>query len=526
MARTKQVARKNVAPKKVVAKKAPVKAAAKAPAKAPAKTVAKKAAPAKAPAKTKVVAAPEEVNYATMKVADLKKLLIERGLDPVGLKPALIARLEAGEETPEEETPEGEDEAQEEAETEEEEKVEEEVVEAPKGKKVAAKPKAAPKAKAAAKPKAAPKPKPEPKAKVAPKVTLPKPKAADVPDTTYTVDAKTLSALILKALEEPASAFWKNMFSSLEDYVAAEDEAEGGVFLRDVTEGEEPEEEKKVEKVAPKKLPVPPKTKVAAEAPKTNVAVPTKEVPEAEKPKMVVSFSEKYKGFVDPSNTYVIDPITQSVYAKVKDNKVVPLEDEDLPIDRFKVYKVEDDALPKQSMVDNLLKESQKFHTAKKEALPPALPPKKVAIVEIEEEEKVEEAEVITEEEGEEEGDDDGTEVEIVEEGEEVDVVEEVEAEEEELTEKSEEIDEATFSKFLQAQHSGEVSRVDHIAISKKAGIPVDVGKKILLQYQMLSDRYPTAVTSARAKKTQPKPSFGAEKTAAKPVTKRLIKKD
>ena len=111
---------------------------------------------------------------------------------------------------------------------------------------------------------------------------------------------------------------------------------------------------------------------------------------------------------------------------------------------------------------------------------------------------------------------------------EELDVIDKVVKEEEELLEIQTDIDEETFAKFLQVQHSGDVNRTDYIAISKKANIDSSVGEQIILRYKFLSDKYPQAVAASRAKKIAPQKISlleDEEKKDQPPAHRRLIKK-
>ena len=475
-------------PSTKVPAKAPAKVQAKAPAKSTSQTAPKTAAPAKgsakkvqpkAPPKAKPVAkslvkpkakpvAKEEPvatdDYSSLKLPELKELLKERGLDVKGNKGVLVARLQEHDENPPSETSDEplEEPSEEPLEEPSEEPLEEEqevVEEKPKPVKV--KKAAAGTAKKATATKA-----------VAAKGKKPPAKKTEefpdvsIPDVTYALDAKTLSTIIHQTLNDTGTrqAFFEKLYKALDDYVSSPEEEESEIIL------EEPE--------------------VITEKPVTT-----------EKPKMILSFDEDIGAFVDPSGTYLVDPATQAVFAKITDDpdegkRVDMLEDSDLQaLSRVRVY--EDEAgvplvsRPEEEfgpVLEKLLQNSREFRDQK----PAAKVLKKVE--KLAEEPK----------EGPEEGEDDGKEVVIEEEKEETDVVGEVETEEKELTSTQSDIDEATFSKFLQAQHSGDVNKTDYVAISKKAGLPPKVGEQIILQYKLLSDQYPQAAIAARAKKIAP----------------------
>ena len=553
MARTKAAARKGGkvdAPAKPAPKKAPVKQAktstkppAKAPAKPPAKSQSK--AQAKAPAKaikaTKAIEIPDDSNetpddYSKMKVPQLRNLLKERHLKTDGLKPALIARLEESDLQSEEGSP--EDEAPEEVSEPEEGYAEEdskEEVSEPEKPPVRAK-KAPVKSKAPAKQKAPVKSKAPAKQKVVkPKAPTAKkgkqdefPSDDEIPDVKYTIDARTLSKIIHQVTGETTGRkeFFQGLYTALEDYVAADQEPE-----------EDPEDEPEEKKPAPAE----------------------------DKPKMLSLYDEDYGAFLDADRVYLLDPSTGSAYAKLGDEGPVPLEDGDLAVlskKRIRVY--EDDKGPVGArsedeffeLLETLSRASQKIYEErsdkkvkvtvedepdeevevpeeKKEPVKEVKVEKKKIVEEDESSKKIEKTEkksekkIAEEDEEVDEGGDDGEEVELDEEKEETDVVDEVEAEEQELTKKQIDIDETTFSRFLQVQHSGEVDRADYVAISKKADIDAKVGEQIMLEYGYLSDKYPQAVVSIKTKKVL-KQSLVEKPTTVKsqPGQRRLIKKD
>ena len=125
---------------------------------------------------------------------------------------------------------------------------------------------------------------------------------------------------------------------------------------------------------------------------------------------------------------------------------------------------------------------------------------------------------VILEEEGPEEGGDDGVLA---------DVVDEIEGETADLTNEVPSIDEATFTKFVTAQYSGNVtSRSDYLAISEKAGISAAAGEQIMLHYRVLSDQFPHVLTNAAVRKLPPKAaSLGTKAQLQAPAQRRLLKK-
>ncbi len=82
-------------------------------------------------------------------------------------------------------------------------------------------------------------------------------------------------------------------------------------------------------------------------------------------------------------------------------------------------------------------------------------------------------------------------------------------------------IDEATFTKFVSAQWSC-ASRTDVRAISQIAGIKPSLGEYIMLNIQMLSNVYPHVVTQVAAQKS--KPAIAQHAAAKAPPQRRLLK--
>ena len=231
--------------------------------------------------------------------------------------------------------------------------------------------------------------------------------------------------------------------------------------------------------------------------------------------KLKVSFDEKLGAHTDARGLWVFDKKTQGIFAKVSNAKVVPLEEEDLSkLVGFKLWHVVSD--PKREK--GKLATKDEIAVLLKENRPPSKeePPKvvKASVSEASEESEDEASE----------GDDEGDEIETpAKSSSSSDAVSRTEQGIAEVTKKREPIDEATFYKFVQAQNSEGINRADHVAISKKAGLSIDVGEEILLSYKSLNDMYPKVVPDVLAKKAPAKVPFGTRTLATEAPKRKLL---
>lgn len=465
------------------------------------KPVAKKPAPKPVPKKTvkkPVKKTPPKKKAAPKKTAPKKKPEPEEEEQEEEVSEEAEEEPEASEEAEEEEQA-SEDEAEEEQEDEEPEASEDE--EAASEEEEEAEEEPSP-------------PKPKPKKEVKKAATAAKPtkvvKTAkdefddvDIPEWTYTITAKNLADLIhaifSKGTAKQPEKFQK-LFSELRGY---------GVEVETEGEGEEPEPEP---------------------------------VKEANPAKIHTTFNNAL-GVYNSQENYVYDPFTSSVYAKIVDDKIVPLDESDLGLFKARFWHISIAgrgrfAFASQAEIKDLAAKS-KGYAGKKESGPKTEKDEKEYINPVDkpldstpekkptpEKKVVKKAEpeptpepVIESEEELEEGGDDGETIELGDETEvatditevtEEDTVTQVEEEEKEMLVPHITIDEPTFAKFVKAQFGlPKDKQDDYVAISKTAGLSGAIGEQIMGQYFALADRYPRVLSEAtlQARRPAPKPA-------------------
>jgi len=355
------------------------------------------------------------------------------------------------------------------------------------------------------------------------------PSDVEIPAFSYCIKASHLAQIINVATEETEdrTSFYKKIFKDLEAYVVANEfeppyeppygaitpQAESKVSakskkgkagkkakIEEVEEVVEEEEavEEEVEEVVEEEEAA--EEEVVEEEVEEAVSTKTEEMLDETKESIKIGYNASLGAYTDKAVKFVWDKNTASVFAKVLNGKIVPLQKADLADEHVRFWHIiseKRDKIPSIQEINTLVKATVRVS------------PKAVAKV-------TKEAAVVIEEMPEEGGDD----------GETTDVVDLVEKETEKLTEKVPSVDEDSFNKFVTAQYSGAVSRSDYIAVSKKAGISEAIGEQIMLQYVALSDRFPHVLTNAAVKKNPPpNANLGAKAQLQIPSQRRLLKK-
>ena len=196
---------------------------------------------------------------------------------------------------------------------------------------------------------------------------------------------------------------------------------------------------------------------------------------------MAMKFDSKLSAFVDRESKYAGDPLTNKLFGKVKDGKVVPFENGGM-VPKLPIWKDSDGDYAGKSEIKTLLESSAKYY---KDALAQKAKPAPTASSD----KGKTAAKKQWGDESSSEGEDDGKVVEGTRKV--TDPVSRVEKDKADIMDPTIKVNEEILAKFLAAQNSEGVSKTDYKAIASKSGLPVETTEYIISHFALYKDQYP-----------------------------------